>query len=192
MTKDKWMADASNKLPTAWLNDQGVWANMHMLHGQGVAVQDAIDRMPDLLPRLRDTDPRAGYRRAFLAAYMEAAEWSSLHTPDGTDDTVEIDGLGLSWHPLAEAYARILCIRFINTAKDLLAEADTRRGRESPEQDGHDLWLTSHHHGVGFWCRDELKDGDLGKRLTTACQQQPWEDINLYVGDDNLLHLDGE
>lgn len=193
MIKDQWTTDAWNKLPPAWMNDQGVWANLLMLRGQGVAVADALAQLPALLPRLTaPPEDRAEYRWQFLRAYQEAAEWSSIHTPDGSDDTVEIDSLCLDWHPAAEAHAKVLCNQFIDAMKELLAEADARRGQASPDQDGHDLWLTSHHHGVGFWDRDELDAGDLGARLAHACQQTPWNDIELYVGGDNLLHLDGE
>lgn len=34
---------------------------------------------------------------------------------------------------------------------------------------GHDLWLTSRGHGVGFWDRDELPE-DVGQRLTEVCR----------------------
>ena len=35
---------------------------------------------------------------------------------------------------------------------------------------GHDLWLTSQGHGVGFWCRDELPDR-LSALLTEAAKR---------------------
>lgn len=34
---------------------------------------------------------------------------------------------------------------------------------------GHDLWLTSQGHGVGFWDRSELDADGLGNRLSAAC-----------------------
>jgi hypothetical protein len=135
----------------------------------------------------------AEYRAQFLHAYMIAAEWSSTHTPDGEDaETVDIDSLDLDWHPAAEAHAKALCDQFIDQTRDMLIEADARRHGARPDLNGHDLWLTSQHHGVGFWDRDALDADNLGRRLSDACQRRPWEDATLYVGDDNLLHLSGE
>lgn len=133
----------------------------------------------------------AEYRAQFLHAYMVAAEWSSYHTRDD-ETSVPIDGLNLDWHPAAESRAKLLCDKFIDAARDMLVEADTRRNGAQPGQNGHDLWLTSNHHGAGFWDRDALDDGELGRRLSDLSQGKPWGDTNLYVGDDNLLHLDGE
>ena len=31
---------------------------------------------------------------------------------------------------------------------------------------GHDLYLTARGHGAGFWDREELKDDDLGERIS--------------------------
>lgn len=49
--------------------------------------------------------------------------------------------------------------------QDLLEES----GLE-PEQIGHDLYLTSNHHGAGFWDRGL---GELGDRLTEAAAELP-------------------
>jgi len=48
---------------------------------------------------------------------------------------------------------------------------------------GHDLWLTSAGHGVGFWDRDL---DELGDRLTVACEKSQ---KNAYLGDDQLIYL---
>jgi hypothetical protein len=129
------------------------------------------------------------YRAQFLAAYMEAAEWSSLHTrnPDTPEEhTVEIDSLDLDWHPDAEAQAREWCNDFIAANMADLILADTQRNGARPDQNGHDLWLTANHHGAGFWDRGL---GDVGKRLTDASRHF---NADLEVGDDNFLHLLGE
>lgn len=129
------------------------------------------------------------YRAQFLAAYMEAAEAFSTHTrdPDGGGcDTVAIDSLDLDWHPDAEAQAREWCNDFINANGAALTMADSQRNGARPDQNGHDLWLTSNHHGAGFWDRGL---GDVGHRLTDA--SRPYA-ADLYVGDDNFLHLSGE
>lgn len=48
---------------------------------------------------------------------------------------------------------------------------------------GHDLWLTSAGHGVGFWDRGL---DDLGDRLTKACEHLKKD---AYLGDDKLVYL---
>lgn len=52
------------------------------------------------------------------------------------------------------------------------------------EQAGHDFWLTRCHHGCGFWDGNWPKEA--GDRLTAACKGYP--EVNLYVGDDRLIH----
>lgn len=50
---------------------------------------------------------------------------------------------------------------------------------------GHDFWLTSAGHGVGFWDRNL---GDLGDQLTAACE--PFRDkLDPYIGDDGLIYV---
>ncbi|EMI5828697.1 TPA: hypothetical protein SH447_004503 [Salmonella enterica] len=44
---------------------------------------------------------------------------------------------------------------------------------------GHDLYLTTQGHGVGFWDRVELEPGSIGAKLTNACDYleqrgKPW------------------
>ena len=52
---------------------------------------------------------------------------------------------------------------------------------------GHDLWLTSAGHGVGFWDRGL---GELGERLTAACSYvRPYAHREIYLGDDDLIYL---
>lgn len=121
------------------------------------------------------------YRAQFLHAYMEAAEWSSVHT-DADGDT-PIDHMELDWHPDAEAEAKKWCNDFIDGNMADLILADEQRHGSRPDQNGHDLWLTSAGHGAGFWDRGL---DDVGQRLTSACKNYG---ADLYVGDDNLLHL---
>jgi hypothetical protein len=65
---------------------------------------------------------------------------------------------------------RARCAEFLDAnANDLSEYEDTisyDSSKGTPmEYAGHDLWLTEHGHGAGFWCRDL---GELGDRLTSA------------------------
>lgn len=56
----------------------------------------------------------------------------------------------------------------------------------SPEQNGHDFWLTRNHHGVGFWDRGYPEP--LGDKLTKAAQK--YCEVSLYVGDDRKIYCE--
>lgn len=114
----------------------------------------------------------------FLAAYKEAAEWSSTHSETEDADPVNIDGLDLPWSESAEKQAREWCEEFIAANA-----ADLEASGLSAESAGHDFWLTSAGHGAGFWDRGL---GEIGQRLTKA--SKPYT-ANLYVGDDRKLYL---
>lgn len=67
------------------------------------------------------------------------------------------------------------CHDFQQRATPLLNQA-YERGYEAM-QAGRDLWYTSQGHGVGYWSRDELSEGDLGDRLSAVA---PEREINPY------------
>lgn len=77
--------------------------------------------------------------------------------------------------------ARRLCAEFVDRiGPGMLAEtlaapgygSHPDCGREWPQcaAMGHDIYLTSLGHGVGFWDRSELDSNALGNRLTEACK----------------------
>ena len=53
---------------------------------------------------------------------------------------------------------------------------------------GHDLWLTTCGHGAGFW------DGDWEEPIATQLSEwcRKHGDIELYVGDDQLIYICGK
>lgn len=69
------------------------------------------------------------------------------------------------------------CARFVKTAGDELI------GDMSPDQCGHDFWLTRNGHGVGFWDRGL---GERGDRLSAIAR--PFGGADLEVGDDGRIH----
>ena len=113
-----------------------------------------------------------------LKHYLLALAWSE------TDDNCDpLDDLGFDWldddlAPLKTAI-RLWCQRHSALIDEYLEAGQTL------EQLGHDLCLTSGHHGVGFWDRGL---GQLGKDLTTASDEMPeaGSDMEVWVEDSHL------
>ena len=124
-------------------------------------------------------------REQFLAAYVEAALWSS-----SDEDGEPLDRLP----QVQEAYSTIDvleadtaqqmredCKAFMDdNMADLLAAEGVRP--YSAAQGGHDFWLTRNGHGAGFWDRGL---GEVGERLTTAAKA--YGGIDLLVDGDGLI-----
>lgn len=82
---------------------------------------------------------------------------------------------------LIQAYLDIK--KFIsNVNPEYIKEAIHEKGTERL---GHDIWLTRNHHGAGFF--DHFYEDDMEKSLTKAAQDL--KEVDLYVGDDYLLHF---
>jgi hypothetical protein len=122
------------------------------------------------------------YTDRFFHAYVECALWSS------TDENGEpLDGSygpdDLSTEALKSM--REDCDDFIQGAEnDLLALRVSFKDGMTPEQAGHDFWLTRNRHGAGFWDRGL---GEVGDRLTAMAH--PYGSSDLYVGDDGLIYV---
>jgi hypothetical protein len=121
---------------------------------------------------------------AVVLAYIEAAMWSS------TDDEGEpLDGLYEVYDLADDTNAAIH--ELVQEWLDLLDddEVDWRSGW-SPEQLGHDLWLTRNRHGAGYWDRyyagDDLRSR-VGHELTLRAHRLGESDM--YVGDDGKLYV---
>lgn len=112
---------------------------------------------------------------AFLAAYIEAALWSSNDPDSGEPLDKRHDPSDLA--PETRAAMQADCERFIEVAGHLIP------GDEA-EQAGHDFWLTRNGHGAGFWDGDW--GDDLGDQLTELCKG--FSGVDLYIGDDGQIH----
>lgn len=123
----------------------------------------------------------------FLAAYVEAALWSS------TDESDDSGGRPLDENydesDLAPDTRREMnkdCQSFLREAHPFLDESSGRgSGRGSVmTQAGIDFWLTRNGHGAGFW------DGDwsdkIGRELTKISKS--YGSVDLYVGDDGKIY----
>lgn len=129
-----------------------------------------------------DSDSRSGHVFVpddFVDAYIECALWSST---DGDGNPLDDERFTLS-DEADEELRRSAC-EFWRAQWALLAKATfTHNGQGTGSREahlGHDLWLTSHGHGSGYW------DGDWqepeASALTAAAKALP--SIELYVGDD--------
>lgn len=120
----------------------------------------------------------------FLQGYIEAmlftetsaiamVEWeepeSQERIREGTaDGTIPHDAGFGDLYPESFIQAMTDCADFQIAAEALLAEAYEREYDDA--QAGRDFWYTRNGHGVGYWGRRALEDGDLGDRLTKACK----------------------
>jgi hypothetical protein len=125
--------------------------------------------------------PANGAAAIFIIAYIECAYFTDTGDGDQPPSDAEMseDGIDSAIHD---------GIDFMRKSAMLLAEAANRVGYDYTRA-GHDFWYTRNGHGVGFWCRDELDDGDLGNRLSDVTREFGQSD--LYAGDDGLLYFGG-
>ena len=113
---------------------------------------------------------------AFTKAYIEAIEFTDFNS-----DNEELQNSdGISPNLLASIEAD--CADFQEAYADDLAAAYDEHGY-TPEQAGHDLWLTRNGHGAGFWDRGL---GEVGTRLSNAARV--YGACELYAGDDGLVY----
>ncbi|MFZ3014377.1 MAG: hypothetical protein WA045_11795 [Nitrospira sp.] len=129
--------------------------------------------------------------KAFEHAYIVCMLWSSNDesTPSGgepLDANYDIDDIDLQTRQAITAECREFCQMVVETLDITVLPGWT------PEQAGHDFWLTRNGHGAGFWDRysgghvwealgDWLKDA-VGWR-TDFPEQDP------YVGDDGKIYI---
>ena len=113
---------------------------------------------------------------AFTDAYVVAAIWSSTDDKDVPLDR-NYEACDLAPETLKQMV--IDCKLFQNTVDHMLSLAGT------PEQNGHDFWLTRNHHGVGFWDRGYRQD--IGDGLTKAAHS--YGECSLFVNDDGKIYF---
>ncbi len=114
-----------------------------------------------------------------VVAYIEAALWSSTNEGGKTEC---LDGE----YSLSDIHADTLQKMSDTCSKFVAENAEELKGIED-KQIGHDLWLTRNSHGTGFWDRPEVYGEENAKKLTDAAHKLG--ECNLYVGDDEKIHL---
>jgi hypothetical protein len=128
-----------------------------------------------------------------LRGYIVAALWSTNDesTPSGGvpfDENYSAEDLT----DAARDQFRKNVVKFL----ELASETDLAHYRENKTIDpsqgtvgdylGHDIWLDSQGHGVGFWDRDELAQ-DVRDRLSEVADELGEQHI--YAGDDGRIHI---
>ena len=112
-------------------------------------------------------------QQRILNGYLDAIEFTDC----GPDDA---EKQGAPWSGDIIDAARCQVSEFVMRTPNPLLNGIT------PEQIGHDLWLTRNGHGAGFWDRGLGAQGDS---LTAICEALGG--VDSYVGDDGLLYLQG-
>lgn len=136
----------------------------------------------------------------FLNAYIEAALWSSTHTPDPEgygpccdSDAEFLDGTDHELSDEGRERMRADCEKFWAENHEDLAfvfQAISGPTWSWQEGGGHDFWLTRNGHGVGFWDRKHKQPEAVCEaldRLTEACKK--FGESDLYVGDDGKVYV---
>ena len=119
-----------------------------------------------------------------VKGYIAAMLWSSVDTQPHTGDDLEsLEDFEVSSQLKGEAFH--ICLGFYDENEQ---DCQLFVEQYNSEYDlweclGHDLWLTSAGHGVGFWDRDL---DELGDRLTEASEKFQ---KTAYLGDDLLVYL---
>lgn len=104
----------------------------------------------------------ANYLSKFIEAYIDCGYWA-----DSGESELHIS-------PEDVADIKIECADFVEAAGDLLADI-------TPEQAGHDFYLTRCQHGAGFWDRGL---GDVGRSLTELAHAYGHDDRFFMLRED--------
>lgn len=133
---------------------------------------------PTRWSQVTDDLPRYEYVEDMVKHCLIAAVWADLPEEIETDlDSSELS----SWSARSIAEVWRACSEF---ARDNWSDLE---GMEA-SQAGHDYWLTSRGHGVGFWDRGL---GEQGERLTEACKGSALEHVGVYCCPaDGVFELD--
>jgi len=115
---------------------------------------------------------------AFKKAYKECALWSTFDEDDTPFDMVYSIS---DFSPEATKKIDALCFSFLENNRVCLNNA-AGTGNYDYAQAGHDLWLTQHHHGAGFW--DRQLDSVTSNNLTHAAEAL--NEFNLFILDGKV------
>ena len=114
-------------------------------------------------------------------AYLGAALWSST---DENDDPFDSNYAVCDFTQDAKTSAMRDCLVFMFLCDlggfDLSPLSD--------DEVGHDLWLTRAGHGTGFWDRDALEEGKVGRRVSDIVNAG-FPALDLYSTDDGTVHF---
>jgi hypothetical protein len=129
------------------------------------------------------------------AAYVACALWSESAYGYITDDGEfvhdgESDSSLESLNFGADDISAESLIEMADDCAEMIRQADiyvyTWRYLWTPDQFGHDFWLTRNGHGAGFWDRYYGAGSVTGDALTRLAHA--FGTAELYVGDDGAVH----
>lgn len=115
---------------------------------------------------------------ASYTAYVTCALWAS--TDSDTSEPLDRNHDANDIAPEARESMRSDVVDFLGEVERLGLDISEL----TPEQVGHDFWLTRNRHGAGFWDRGL---GQLGDDLTTVAHG--FGESDLYVGDDRRIYV---
>jgi len=154
----------------------------------GIPFQQSVDCVQSIAP---GAARRADRIQALTRGYISAMLWTTTD-----DDGNECQDMEVTPEGRAEVLAIVTAFYDANHV-DLGAYVDLRmadvgstyRVHASQQTEaygfaGHDLWLTSQGHGVGFWDRGH---GRVGERLTKAAKA--FQGCDAYTTDDGYVDL---
>ena len=115
-----------------------------------------------------------------LAAYIEAALWSSI---DEHGNLLDDEYTPSDIDPETVCVMRADCFSFLSACwGDTWEEFTIDLSGIEPEQLGHDFWLTRNHYGASFWDRGL---GDTGDKLTTLAHN--FGEFDLIITDEGKV-----
>jgi hypothetical protein len=122
------------------------------------------------------------YENDTLHGYLVCAIWSSTgEEGESLDEQFGVDCIA----PLSMIHARRDVCQMRKLADIIVPDW---RDYWDNDRFGTDFWLTRNGHGAGFWDRYSEGPGKvIGDTLTMV--SDTFGEVNLYVGDDGLVHL---
>jgi hypothetical protein len=114
-----------------------------------------------------------------LKHYIICALWSSLSHDDSKSEFLDEDYNEDSISDNTKIQMYLDVKKFVTDNKELLEQSGL-----SPEQIGHDFWLTRNGHGAGFFDRNLPKE--IEDKLMD--ESKSFKEFDLYIGDDNKIH----
>ncbi len=168
--------------PLWWVTDGADVDYVFRAEDRNEARAEVVARYPHATITAGPVD--ALYVTNMLAAYIEAALWSSLDYPE--DDTEEAPPMDATYgpgdvDPEAEATMRKDCEDFLAAC----AAAGIEMSELDSDQVGHDFWLTRNGHGVGFHDRGNGEPWDTLDRLSDEAGE-----CHIHGASDGKVHVD--
>ncbi len=113
----------------------------------------------------------------FFKSYIETALWCSCDINNEENDDTSLENQGYSIDDFDSESLRKLqkdCCSFYTDNFDKI--------KNDFERAGHDFFLTSNHHGTGFWDGDW--DSVIGKELTE--ESHKYSEVNFWVSKGKI------